>query len=110
MPIEGPSLDAPEQAFQPALLQGDDGLLPVAGAAQRAAAPEPLLLATDIDRVHAPDLHPLGLVLLFEGAGDLGLARIPRDAERVAALLVQRIGALGDDRAVHHLNRRPTHR
>src|SRR5439155_8342951 len=103
------SLDAPEQAFD--LLAGaerHDRLLPVGRLADRArpcAAKAAPLLAAHAHRVDIADLDVLRLVLLFESLLDLRLARGGRDLERVPALGVELVGALGDDRPDHDLAR-----
>src|SRR5437879_3313907 len=55
--------------------------------------------------VDVPDVDTLRFVLLLERLLDLGLRRAGEDFERVAALRVKLVGALGDDRADHDLGR-----
>src|ERR1041385_4426133 len=102
--------ETPEQAFQPlAGLQGDDGLLPVGGAAGHAALAGAPHLAPHADRVDRHHLDALRLVDLFERLGDLRLRRVLGDAERVPVLLEERVGALGHQRTVDHFGGRSTH-
>src|SRR5712692_345551 len=94
-----------EQAFD--LLAGtesDDRLLPVGSVAHgadsaKAAAP----LAPHAHRVDVLDLDALRLVLLLESLFDVRLGGLGGDAERITALRVELVGALGDDRADHDL-------
>src|SRR5215469_7481804 len=102
--------ETPEQALELlTLLEGHDGLLPVGRASRHAAAAHAPDLAADVDGVDRNDLDALRLVDLFEGARDLRLRRVTGDAERVAAVLEERVGALGHQGPVDHFRRRSTH-
>src|SRR5438128_1898688 len=107
--LTGIFLHAPEQAFDLlAFAERHDRLLPVGRLADRArsgAAKAAPLLAAHAHRVDVADLDVLRLVLLFESLLDLRLARGGRDLERVPALGVELVGALGDDRPDHDLAR-----
>src|SRR5260370_36321007 len=98
------SLDAPEEAFDLlAFAKSHDRLLPIGGVADRAAGPAlaAATLATHRYCVHVFDLDARGLVLLLEGLLDVGLGSALGDAEGVAALRVELVGPLGDDRPDH---------
>src|SRR5713226_4457866 len=97
--------DAPEEAFDLlAFPEGDDGLLPAGGVAERADSPKAAAgLAAHGHGIDVLDLDPLGFVLLLEGLLDLGLRGRGGDPERVPPLRVELVGALGDDRADHDL-------
>src|SRR2546429_3397718 len=101
------TLYAPEQAFDLlAFAQRHDRLLPVRGPSDcaRARAPERApLLAAHRHGVDPLDLDVLRLVLLLERFLDLGLRRAGEDLERVAALRVELVRALGDHGADHDL-------
>src|SRR5204863_1596562 len=101
------TLYAPEEAFNPlALPQSHDRLLPVGRAADVArarAAPRAALFAAHGHGVDSLDRDVLRLVLLLEGLFDLGLGRDREDFERVPALRVELVGALGDHGADHDL-------
>src|SRR5215469_5187553 len=102
--------ETPEQALQLlTLLQGHDGLLPVGCASRHAAPAGAPHLAADVDGVDRDDLDALRLVDLLEGARDLRLRRVVGDAERVAALLEERVGTLGHQGPVDHFRGRSTH-
>src|SRR6266849_9685168 len=95
--------DAPEQAFDLlTFAERDDGLLPAGGVADRAdSAQAAAVLAAHGHGVDFLDPDALGFVLLLEGLLDFGLVGVRRDLERVPALGVELVGALGDDRADH---------
>src|SRR6266851_540748 len=101
------SLYAPEQALDLlARSKRDDRLLPIGRAAHGAradTAEAAALLAAHRHGVDVPDLDVLGLVLLLERLLDLGLRCARQDLEGVAALRVEQVGALGDDRPDHDL-------
>src|SRR5215470_6467553 len=74
--------ETPEQALQLlAFFQGDDGLLPVGRPSRHPAPAGALHLAADVDGVDRDHLDALRLVDLLEGARDLRLRRVARDAE-----------------------------
>src|SRR5260370_17759129 len=99
------SSDAPEQAFDLlAFAEGDDGLLPARGVADRAAdAKVAAGLAAHGHGVDVLDADALRLVLLLEGLLDVVLRRRLGDPERVSPLRIEGVGALGDERADHDL-------
>src|SRR2546422_10400137 len=61
------------------------------------------VLAAHGHRVDVPHLDAVSLVLLLERFLDVGLVGRLGDPERVTALRVELVGALGDDRADHDL-------
>src|SRR5665213_4429693 len=101
----GMLLYAPEQPFN--LLAGAERhyrLLPTGRVADRSGAAKAApALPAHAHRVHVLDLDALCFVLLLQSLLDVGLGGMRRDSERVPALGVELVGALGDHRADHDL-------